>query len=45
MKYRTKPVDPVVVDAVKYDGNLTLPAVEKDLMKINTPRNGWRLHF
>ncbi len=30
MKYRTKPVDPVVVDAVKYDGNLTLPAVEKD---------------
>lgn len=30
MKYRTKPVDLVVVDAVKYDGNLTLPAVEKD---------------
>lgn len=30
MKYRTKPVDPVVVDAFKYNRTLSIPALDKD---------------
>lgn len=30
MKYRTKPVDPVTVDAFKYDGTLSVTVVGKD---------------
>ncbi len=30
MKYRTKPADPVTVDAFRYNGTLSIPAVSKD---------------